>query len=87
MTTRNFNLRGLPPELLLALKQEAENQRISVNSLILKMIEQGIGHAHEYIRPKYRDLDKLAGTWSENDAHEFSSASAPFEAIDEDLWK
>jgi hypothetical protein len=69
MTTRNFNLRGLTPEL------------------ILKMIEQGIGHTQEYIRPKFHDLDKLAGTWSEKDAEEFSLASAPFETIDEDLWK
>jgi len=87
MTARNFNLRGLTPELLLVLKQEAENQRISVNSLILKMIEQGVGHVHEYIRPRYHDLDRLAGTWSEDDAQEFSLLSAPFETIDEDLWK
>ena len=35
--------------------------------------------------PPYRDLDALAGTWSDEEAEEFLSAIADFERVDEGL--
>jgi hypothetical protein len=35
----------------------------------------------------YDDIDKLAGTWTKQDAREFERAVASFEQIDEELWR
>lgn len=35
----------------------------------------------------YHDLDKLVGTWSEQEAEQFMKSIEDFEKIDEDLWK
>jgi hypothetical protein len=36
---------------------------------------------------EYHDLDAMAGTWSEADAVAFQTATAPFEQIDDVLWR
>ena len=87
MTTANFNLRGLDANVMNRLKQEADKQSISVNILIIKFIEQGIGYSHTVPRPAFHDLDHLAGTWSEQDAKTFKANTSHFEKVDKDLWK
>jgi hypothetical protein len=86
MAITNFNLRGLDTEVMSTLKKEAKKQQTSVNVLILKLIEQGIGFSREIKRPVYHDLDKLAGTWSAKEAKEFEKHTQYFEKIDKDLW-
>jgi hypothetical protein len=86
MSTTNFNLRGITAEVMVTLKQEAEKQNTSVNFLILKLIERGIGYSHTAQRPTHHDLDKFAGTWSAKDVSEFKKNTKDFEKIDEDLW-
>lgn len=69
MSSLNFNLTGLSSEVMALLKKEAKRLHISVNVLVLKFIEHGLG-----IRPQkiiYHDLDHLAGTWSEAELSEF----------------
>lgn len=82
----NFNLRGISSEVMVILKQEAEKQDTSVNALILKLVEKGIGFSHEVKRPVYHDLDECAGTWTLKDANEFEKSIKDFEKIDKDLW-
>lgn len=81
----NFNLRGIPPEVMLSLKKEAKRLRTSVNLLVLKMIERGLGFTCE--KTAHHDLDYLAGTWSAIEEKEFKKAIQPFEQIDKELWK
>ena len=85
-TTVNFNLRGVDSRVMSTLKQEAEKQHISINFLILKCIELGLGYSYKVNRPIYNDLDYLAGTWSKADANEFKENTTYFEKIDPDLW-
>lgn len=85
MSTHNFNLRGIEPCLMIALKQKASQQNISVNVLILKIIKSAVGHNRGITRPVYNDLDKLAGTWSNNQANAFTKHTEPLEDIDGDL--
>ena len=86
MTTSNFNLRGLPIAVMNRLKLAAQKQDTSVNLLIIRFIEQGIGYSHEVRKNTHHELDKLAGTWSEEEAAEFQRNTADFEKIDKDLW-
>jgi len=82
--TSNFNLRGIPSEVMTLLKREAEKLHVSVNTLILKTIEQRIGFSHK--KQVYNDLDYLANTWSSTEEKAFKKNTRPFEQIDKDLW-
>ncbi len=82
----NFNLRGIPPETMHILKEEAKKQDKSVNSIILHLINLELGFEPRKT-PIYHDLDFLAGTWSELDQDEFKQHTSDFEAIDKDLWQ
>ncbi len=84
MSASNFNLRGIPSEVMTLLKQESKRLRTSVNVLILKMIERGLGFSHEKI--VYHDLDHLAGTWSAADEQAFKENTKEFEQVDKELW-
>lgn len=86
MPTSSFNLRKISPEVMLLLKKEAIKQKISINSLLLKIIDQGLGIAHPIKKPIFHDLDHLAGTWSNKEKKEFDENIKSFENIDKELW-
>ena len=85
MSASNFNLRGIPSELMTLLKQEAKRLRTSVNVLILQMIERGLGFTREKV--VYHDLDHLADSWSSTEAKSFEENTEYFEKIDQELWQ
>lgn len=82
----NFHIRNLTREVMSLLKKEAVKKRISVNSLILLMINNNLGISHQSKRNVHHDLDHLAGTWTKKDAKAFDERVSPFNQIDEDLW-
>lgn len=84
MSASSFNLRGIPEEVMTLLKREAKRLRTSVNALILKMVERGLGFTCE--KSSYHDLDHLAGTWSSADGKAFEENTKQFEKIDKELW-
>jgi hypothetical protein len=73
MSSINLKLRCISPEVMTALKQEAERLHTSVNLLALELVEHGIGFSQKINRPVFHDLDKLAGTWTDKDAKEFDT--------------
>ncbi|MES2200289.1 MAG: antitoxin [Chlamydiota bacterium] len=85
MASSSFNLRGVPSEVMVLLKKEAQRLRTSVNALVLKMIEHGVGFTNE--KKVYRDLDHLAGSWSKAEEKMFTENTQSFEQIDNELWK
>ena len=84
MSASSFNLRGIPTEVMVLLKKEAKKLHISVNVLILKMIEKGLGFSRA--KQTFHDLDHLVGKWSEEEAKEFEKNTKYFEKIDKELW-
>ncbi len=84
MSAYNINLRGVPSEVMTFLKQEAKRMHTSVNALILKLIERGVGFTCE--KPTFHDLDHLAGSWSASEEKTFKKNTQYFEKIDEELW-
>ena len=84
----NISIRGIDPANFSALKTMAAQERGSVNALLLRLIDQGLGNTPgKPTQRRYDDLDALAGAWSATDAAEFAAATAAFEAVDPDLWK
>ena len=86
MSASNFNLRNIAPDVMSLLKKEAEKQKMSVNSLILLLLERGLGIAHHTKKNVFHDLDYLAGTWSNQDKKTFDESIKSFEKIDKELW-
>lgn len=84
MSVSNFNLRGIPSDVMMLLKKEAKRLHISVNSLVLKMIESSLGLTYE--KPMHHDLDHLSGSWSAKEAEEFKNNTLSFDQIDKELW-
>lgn len=82
----NFNLRNIAPDVMSLLKKEAVKQKISVNSLILLIIERSLGIAHPVKKNVFHDLDYLAGTWNDEDKKIFDENIKSFEKIDKELW-
>ena len=80
------SLRGINDEIKQRLKSEAAKAGISVNALILDYIQRGIGLKTDR-RTVYRELDRLAGTWDENDVKEFLASISEFSNIDKELWQ
>lgn len=85
MSASNFNLRGVPAEVMTLLKKEAKRLHMSVNALVLRLIERGLGFTAE--KTIYHDLDHLAGTWTLEEEKSFKEGTKYFEQIDEDLWR
>jgi plasmid stability protein len=84
----NISVRGLEPDTLSLLKIRAEDEGASVNTIVLKLIRQGLGQTPVSRKPKrYTDLDNLKGSWGKEDTEAFDAATAPFGAVDPALWK
>ncbi len=84
----NLSIRGLNPSDLAALKALALQGNDSINSLVLRLLNQGLGKTQgKPVQRRYDDLDALAGTWSTDDAAAFAAASAGLDAVEPELWK
>jgi plasmid stability protein len=84
----NLSIRGLDAKALADLKSRAAKEDASVNTLVLQLIAQGLGHARaKPVRRRHDDLDALAGTWRKADAATFERVTAPFGEVDAALWK
>jgi hypothetical protein len=82
----NISVRGLDSDLMAALKKQAGSEDTSVNAVVLRLIEQGLGNSRKKSVKQYDDLSALAGTWSQEDAIEFDQAIASFGTIDSEIW-
>lgn len=84
----NLSIRGLDAKALAELKAKAAQEDASVNSLVLRFIEQGLGHRRAKPAPRrHDDLDALAGSWKAEEGSDFERATAPFAEVDARLWK
>ena len=92
----NLSLRGLDDETLVLLpalnfgfRAILNHQRgVSVNRRIIELLRKQMGTIQKHqCQQTHHDLDKLAGTWSDQDAKEFSETIAPFSEIDATLWQ
>jgi len=84
----NLSIRGLDDKALAELKARAAREKASVNTLVLRLIEQGLGRRAASAPPRrHADLDALAGCWSDEEAAAFELATQPFDEVDKALWK
>ena len=84
---KSLSLRIHDDELARRLEQESRRTGTSINSLILQALRSFLGLPGQETAGVHGDLDHLAGTWSEEDAREFSRAVEGFGSIDAERWK
>lgn len=78
-----LTIRNVPADVAEALEREKRVRGQSLNQTVVDLLAQGLGVGQS----RSNGLGRLAGGWSADDLHEFEEAVAPFEAIDEDVWR
>jgi hypothetical protein len=69
-------------------EDQAARRGLDKETILLELIHRGLDLEQKKTEfPKFRDLDLLAGTWSEEEADEFDRAIASLRTIDEDFWR
>ena len=85
---RAITLRNLPPELARRIEREATASGLSLNRTVIRLLEKGAGiQTGKQEATVHRDLDHLAGSWTEEQAAEFDRALTEQRRIDPELWK
>lgn len=80
-------LRNLPPALDRTIRQRAKNKGVSVNKVVISLLQDHLGESEARPVRRYHDLDGLAGSWNKQEAEAFEKALARQRAIDPDEWK
>ena len=82
-----MSIRGLDDKALTRLKNQAEQEGSSLNSLVLRLLQDTGAPVQSKVLNKFDDLNTLAGTWSEKEALAFERNTAAFAEVDAALWK
>jgi plasmid stability protein len=80
---KTLTVRNVPHEVAEALEQEKHLRGRSLNDTVIELLKQGLGVG----AARSNGLGRLAGSWSEEEFQRFEQAVAPFEGIDDELWK
>lgn len=80
---KNLTVRNVPEELHEALKREKDRRGRSLNQTVLDLLRQRLAMG----TTRSNGLARLAGSWSEEEFQQFEEAVAPFERVDEELWR
>jgi len=79
LTVRNVDAR-----LARALERETRKRGTSLNETVLDLLRDALGVGR--LAPPSNGLDKLAGTWTQEDLEQFEANTAIFEQIDPEIW-
>lgn len=83
-----ITLRNVPPEVARRIERKSQELGLSLNKTVLRLLEERLipGSARPVAPERHRDLDDLAGAWSQEEADEFDAALAEQRRIDPELW-
>lgn len=79
---RQITIRNVSPELASKLKALAQTAGTSVNSAVLRLLEDALG-----VDQRRRRIEERYGTWTEQDFREFDEALRAQRKIDDKLWR
>ncbi len=78
-----LTIRNVPPALAEALEREKARRGASLNRTVIELLSQSLGVGVT----RSNGLASLAGGWTEEELQAFEAAVAPFEEVDEELWR
>jgi plasmid stability protein len=79
-------LRNLPPQLDRTIRERAKKKGVSVNKVVIGLLQEHLGESERKMVRQYHDLDELAGSWSKQEAEAFDRALAKQRGIDLEMW-
>lgn len=79
-------LRNLPPQLDRTIRQRAKKKGVSVNKVVISLLQDHLGESDRKPVHRYHDLDELAGSWSKQEAAAFERTLARQRGIDPEMW-
>ena len=82
-----ITLRNLPPNLDKAIRKRARAKRMSVNTAVIRLLEEHLTPDETKQAELHHDLDDLSGSWTADVADAFEEALAKQRAINLDMWK
>lgn len=83
-----ITLRKIPPEVARLIEERSARTGLSFNKTVIGLLEEYLGtSAPESRAGMFRDLDELAGAWTDEDASEFDALLAEQRGIDPELWE
>lgn len=81
-----ITVRNLPPAVVKAVKEKARREKLSLNKAIVALLEEATSSRTEP-KVRHRDLDHLAGSWSEEEAAQFMASLREQRQVDPEMWK
>ena len=81
---KHLSVRNVPDDIADALDAERRRRGESLNRTVVDLLRLALGLG---LRPYRNGLERLAGTWTEEEYRRFEKAVACFEEIDEELWR
>ena len=84
----SISIRGVDEQLAALLKQQAITAHKSVNQFILEMLRKHVGLDKEKkFTQEYHDLDRIFGTWTEDEFQKIQGEIDAERQVDTELWK
>ena len=80
-----MTVRNIPANLGQLLEREKQRRGMSLNRTVLTLLQEALGGAS--IGARSNGLGRAAGSWSESEYREFEEAVAPFDEVDEAIWR
>ena len=86
---KSIILRGIPDDLYIKLKIRSKKESISMNKILLLMLENNFGITGKPVKKKKRftELDGLFGKWSSQEYEKMKAIVSSQREIDEEIWK
>jgi hypothetical protein len=81
-----ITLRNLPAAVVKAVKEKARREKISLNKAVAALLEEATG-SRTGKKVLHRDLDHLAGSWSEQEYEQITLAVREQRQVDPEMWK
>ena len=81
-----ITVRNLPPAVAKAVRDRARKEGLSLNRAIVRLLEEATGERGGK-KLIHHELDHLAGTWSEKEYRQFTTALREQRQIDPEMWR
>ena len=81
----HLTLRNVPPRLATALRAESRRRGLSLNQTAIELLSVATGLGGG--APAANGLEKLAGTWTAEEADSFDAAVSAQRQVDPEMWR
>ncbi len=85
LVTAHLTVRNVPPKVVAAIRAECRRRGKSLNQTVIDLLAAATGIGEQPM--DQNGLQKLAGTWNDEDFTEFEQSQQAVRKIDPELWR